>query len=173
MLDQPPHPGPTASGPASPQTLAEQAIWPFPEQALPFEGRVAADPTAAVEMAVVEIAAVEMAAFEIAAGAVVFNQATAPLKHHHSAAGSPGRGARQERGQAVPAIKPMTPSAVDTGSTATNPLGWSALDWDSGQLLTAQNTTITYFSPTTFAVSKTTTITESATGIPGLIDGLD
>jgi hypothetical protein len=70
-------------------------------------------------------------------------------------------------------INQMTLSGIDTGSTAINPLGWSALGWDSGQLVAAQNTNVTYFSPSTSAISKTTTITEPVTGILGLIDGLD
>ncbi|MEY4354605.1 MAG: hypothetical protein RLZZ609_2846 [Cyanobacteriota bacterium] len=69
-------------------------------------------------------------------------------------------------------VKQMTLAGVDTGVTATNPLGWSALAWDSGLLVSAEGKDVTYFNPVTSAVVKTTTISASAPG-PSLIDGLD
>jgi hypothetical protein len=67
---------------------------------------------------------------------VVFNQATAPLKQHHSGAGSPGRAALLADGQADHAVNPMPLGAIDTGASAT-----------------------------AYAVSKSITITGSGTGI--------
>ena len=67
---------------------------------------------------------------------MAFNQATAPLKQHHSGARSPGRAAPLEEGQADHAVNPMPLGAIHTGVSAT-----------------------------TYAVSESITITEPATGI--------
>jgi hypothetical protein len=70
-------------------------------------------------------------------------------------------------------INKMTLGGVDTGITTNNPLGWSALAWENGQLVSAQNKTVKYFDPVTAGNQKTTTITENVTGSLSLIDGLD
>lgn len=69
-------------------------------------------------------------------------------------------------------INQMTLDGVDTGVTATNPLGWSALAWEGGNLVSSAGRTVKYFKPSDSTVVKTTDITAPVVG-PNLIDGLD